>query len=170
VQEGSFRQDLYHRLSVFRLELPPLRRRMQDLDDLVPLIVAEYGAKVGKTIRTIPDSLWQRLQTYDWPGNVRELRNVLERSVLLSEGGTLSGRWLQLEQHTLTPTSTPTDDEELRFPLDGSVSIEQMERRIVQAALERTGNNTTAAARLLGTTRQTLRYRIQKYDLKTDGD
>jgi DNA-binding NtrC family response regulator len=172
VKDGTFRQDLYHRLSVFSLELPPLRRRKQDLEDLVPLIVAEYGAKVGKVIRVIPDSFWERLRSYDWPGNVRELRNVLERSVLLSEGGVLSGRWLQLERSGPSSAASQAvgEEDQLRFPLDGSVSIEQMERRIVEAALERSSHNTTAAARLLGTTRQTLRYRIQKYGLKTSGE
>ncbi len=171
VGQGTFRQDLYHRLSVFALELPPLRERLEDLDDLVPLIVAEHGLKVGRSVRVIPDALWARLRAYDWPGNVRELRNVLERSVLLSEGGVLSTQWLQLERSS--PARRPADSgdrDHLRFPLDGSLSIDEMEREIVRAALERAGNNTTAAARLLGTTRQTLRYRIQKYGLKTGGE
>jgi len=96
---------------------------------------------------------------------------VLERCVLLSEGGVLSTRWLQLERSSPKgPPAGAGDPDHLHFPLDGSLSIEEMERLIVQAALERTGNNTTAAARLLGTTRQTLRYRIRKYGLKDTSD
>jgi DNA-binding NtrC family response regulator len=170
VSEGSFRQDLFHRLSVFSLDLPALRERLEDLEDLVPLIVAEHAVKVGKKVRDVPKSLWDRLRSYAWPGNVRELRNVLERCVLLSEGGVLSAQWLQLERSSPSasvPNVGAHDD--LHFPLDGSVSIDEMERDIVEAALERTGQNTTAAARLLGTTRQTLRYRIRKYGITTDG-
>jgi DNA-binding NtrC family response regulator len=152
---------------VFNLELPPLRDRLEDLDDLVPLIVAEHALKVAKTVRSIPDELWTRLRAYDWPGNVRELRNVLERCVLLSEGGVLSTRWLQLDRSTPPERRSegPGSVDWVSVPLDGSLSIDEMERRILEAALARTSDNVTAAARLLGTTRQTLRYRIQKHGL-----
>ena len=166
VADGSFRADLYHRLSVFRLDLPALRERKEDLDELVPLFVAEYGARAGKNVRVVPEEMWTALRAYDWPGNVRELRNVLERCVLLSEGDVLSGRWLQLPH--VTPGAAFAlggADDAVRIPLDGSLSLDDMEREIVRAALERAGHNVTAAARLLGTTRQTVRYRIQKFGL-----
>jgi len=171
VQEGRFRADLFHRLSVFTLDLPPLRERLQDIAELVPLFVAEFNAKAGKSVRSIPEPVWERLSRYAWPGNVRELRNVVERCVLLAEGDVFPARWLQLpaEAGTAEMASTSHDGKEgLWLPLDGSVSLDDMDRYIIKSALQRAHDNVTAAARLLGTTRQTLRYRVQKYGLKSD--
>jgi len=169
-QAGAFRSDLYHRITVFTLELPALRRRKADLDDLVPLFVAEYNTKSGKSVRSIPDSAWSALRTHEWPGNVRELRNVVERCVLLSDTPTLAIEWLQL-----TPTRTPgeavapiSNAHDVCVPIDGSMNLDDMERTILGAALERSNHNVTAAARLLGTSRETLRYRVNKHGLKSD--
>ena len=172
VKEGRFRADLYHRISVFRLELPPLRERLADLEELVPLFVAEFNAKAGRMVREIPDAVWARLRGYSWPGNVRELRNVVERCVLLADDQVFPVHWLQLQADAGTPPATAPQAGQgtgLWLPLDGSISIEDMERHIIRAALEQADCNVTAAARLLGTTRQTLRYRVQKYGLKCDG-
>ncbi|HKB84220.1 MAG TPA: sigma-54 dependent transcriptional regulator [Burkholderiales bacterium] len=168
---GDFRSDLYHRITVFTLELPALRQRGEDLDDLVPLFVAEYNAKAGKSVRVIPDPVWAALRTHDWPGNVRELRNVLERCVLLSDTQTIAAHWLQLEAPPGTAQSNSIAtgaDRGLHFALDGSLSLDDMEKKIIGAALERSDNNVTAAARLLGTSRETLRYRIGKYGFKSE--
>jgi DNA-binding NtrC family response regulator len=167
--QGRFRADLYHRLAVFTMELPPLRRRIADLEQLVPAFIAEFNAIAHKSVRVVPDGVWQRLLSYPWPGNVRELRNVVERCVLLSEGELLPSQWLYLEQRldgaaAELPALVGT---RLCLPLDGSMTLEAMDREIVKAALERCGSNATAAARLLGSTRETLRYRIQKHGLKS---
>jgi transcriptional regulator with PAS, ATPase and Fis domain len=166
IAEREFRADLYHRLSVFELSLPALADRIEDLDQLVPMIVAEFNAKAGKSVREIPDEVWSALKTYDWPGNVRELRNVIERCVLFSDGSTFPARWLQLPGRIENGSEPSVDGDVLTLPLDGSMSLEDMDRYIVRTALERTDYNLTAAARNLGTTRQTLRYRAQKYALK----
>lgn len=163
---GGFRSDLYHRLSVFDLTLPTLRSRPEDLQDLVPAIVEEFNAKSGKRIRDIPEEVWAALQSYRWPGNVRELRNVIERSVLLSDGHTFPMEWLQLRERGGSNDDEPTvEGNHIILPLDGSLSLEDMDRYIVSTALERADYNMSAAARTLGTTRQTLRYRAQKYGL-----
>ena len=170
-QAGEFRSDLYHRITVFTLELPALRNRMEDLDDLVPPFVAEYNAKAGKSVHIIPPQVWAALKTHDWPGNVRELRNVLERCVLLSDTRTISAHWLQLQPSRRPAPSesiTPDNGRGLHLPLDGSLSLDDMEKKIVSEALERSDYNVTAAARLLGTSRETLRYRVNKYDLKSE--
>ena len=166
-EEGSFRGDLYHRLSVFDLTLPTLRSRPEDLRDLVPTIVEEYNAKSGKRVSVIPDEVWRTLESYRWPGNVRELRNVIERSVLLSDTDTFPMEWLQLpdRQGGVEGDEPTVEGNHIILPLDGSLSLEDMDRYIVSTALERAGNNMSAAARTLGTTRQTLRYRAQKYGL-----
>ena len=170
VCNAEFRSDLYHRITVFTLHLPALRERRADLDDLVPLFVAEYNAKAGKSVRMIPEAAWAALRAHDWPGNVRELRNVVERCVLLSETQTFAAQWLQLQPSSAAAqaeASAVTTESQIRLPLDGSLSLEEMERRIVSEALERADHNVTAAARLLGTSRETLRYRVNKYGLKS---
>jgi len=166
MREGRFRADLFHRLSVFRLDLPSLRARRDDLRQLVPRFVAEFNAKAGKKVKTIPDEAWQRLEAHGWPGNVRELRNAVERCVLFADDAEFPAHWLQLQagasgsdQHT-----TPSSDG-VWLPLDGSLSLEEMEKNIVETALARAEGNVTGAARLLKTTRETLRYRVEKFGL-----
>jgi two-component system response regulator AtoC len=173
VQEGRFREDLYHRLRVLRIDIPPLRERKEDLEDLVPLFIAEYNAKAGKRVRIVPEGIWERLRSHSWPGNVRELRNLIERCVLLAGDERLPEEWLQLpdalpdalpDRAPAAPQGAPeTVGDMVHLPLDGSMALDDMEKHIIQIALERANRNVTAAARALGTTRQTLRYRIQKY-------
>jgi len=165
VRQGAFREDLMHRLSVFSLELPALRERIDDIEDLVPTFIAQVAAKAGKTVRHVPDRVWSALRAYSWPGNVRELRNVIERSVLLSDGDTLSEDWLQLSGADRSPTVEAGADR-VCVPIDGTMTLDEMDRVIVARALELARNNVTQAARLLGTTRQTMRYRIQKHGLQ----
>jgi transcriptional regulator with PAS, ATPase and Fis domain len=164
--EGRFRADLYHRLSVFRLILPPLRAAVEDLDELVPMFVAEYNAKAGKQVKFIPDEVWQKLKAHDWRGNVRELRNVIERCVLFSEDDTFPVQWLQLP--SMVSSGKPDSDKNsISLPLDGSMALDDMDKFIIKTALDRADNNLTAAARALGATRETLRYRVRKYNLNS---
>ncbi|MDD1612230.1 MAG: sigma-54 dependent transcriptional regulator [Methylococcaceae bacterium] len=168
VREGSFRNDLYHRLSVFKVMLPPLRAAKEDLEELVPLFVAEFNAKAGRRVKDIPGDVWVKLKSYDWPGNVRELRNVIERCVLFSDGPEFPGQWLQLPgQASLSTQPGVTDKNMIQLPLDGSMALDDMDKFIIKAALERADYNLTAAARDLGATRETLRYRVRKYNLKS---
>ena len=168
VREGSFRSDLFHRLSVFRLDLPPLRERLEDLVDLLPMMVAEFNAVAGRNVRVIPEEVYRRMRRYDWPGNVRELRNVVERAVLLADGEVFPDQWLQLGGALARPAEGPVvDGNRVIIPLDGSMALDEMDSYIIQTALQKSGYNVTATARALGTTRETLRYRIQKYKLRT---
>ena len=177
-QSGQFRSDLYHRLSVFKVILPPLREAIEDLNELVPLFIAEYNAKAGRHVKIVPDEVWKKLKSHVWPGNVRELRNVIERCVLFSDGNTFPDQWLQLPKLTsavapLEITDEITDPNQAKahqkgiyLPLDGSMALDDMDRFIIKTALDRADNNLTAAARDLGATRETLRYRVRKYNLK----
>ena len=164
VKSGKFRQDLYHRLNVINLHIPSLRDRLDDLTELVLLFVAENNAKSNKNIRIIPDKVAKKLAAYDWPGNIRELRNIIERCVLLATGNVFPEQWLQLPNSSNQPSISTENG--IFLPLDGTLSLQDMEKYIIQDVLNRTDNNVTAAARMLGTTRETLRYRVQKYDLK----
>jgi DNA-binding NtrC family response regulator len=165
-QTGSFRADLYHRLSVFKVMLPPLREAIDDLDELIPLFVAEYNAKAGRHVKDIPSSVWKKLKAHHWPGNVRELRNVIERCVLFAEGGIFPEQWLNLpKQEYPAISSGALPDNSIYLPLDGSMALDDIDCYIIKTALEQSGNNLVAAARALGTTRETLRYRVRKYNL-----
>jgi DNA-binding NtrC family response regulator len=168
VANGSFREDLYHRLSVFVLDIPPLRSRIEDLEELVPLFVDELNVVAGKRVTTIPEPAWEAMRQYSWPGNIRELRNAIERCVLLAEGERLPTEWLQLGQPSGPggQLSLGVDSNVLRLPLDGSLSLDDMEKAIIEEVLDRTRHNVSAAARMLGTTRQTLRYRIDKHRIE----
>lgn len=172
VREGSFREDLFHRLSVLKVELPPLRERLEDLEELVGVFIAEHNVRAGKSVKSVPEDVWEMLRSYSWPGNVRELRNVVERGVLLAESEVFPKQWLQLPGD-LRPASGKSggaglEGDQLRLPLDGTMTLDEMERFIIKTALERSRQNVTAAARSLGTTRQTLRYRIEKHGLKSE--
>ncbi|MGH8552961.1 MAG: helix-turn-helix domain-containing protein, partial [Methylococcales bacterium] len=121
-------------------------------------------------VRIIPDTVWNCLRSYEWPGNVRELRNVIERCVLFSDDAVFPIEWLQLPGQTTEVHRSMTTEsiaQGLTIPLDGRMNLDDMDRYIIQNALERTQFNITAAARALGTTRETLRYRIRKYGLDT---
>jgi len=174
-QKKEFRNDLYHRLSVFCLSLPPLRNRKNDLLELVPNIIAEYNLKANKKVKVISDKIWKEFMNYDWPGNIRELRNVIERCVLLSKDENLPEQWVQLQNHcspvpeisnTDSSPSTCNMNDSVNIPLDGNMSLEEMDKYIIQTAWKKNDYNVMETARSLGTTRETLRYRMQKYNLK----
>jgi DNA-binding NtrC family response regulator len=168
IREGGFRADLYHRLSVFSLELPPLRERRDDLRELVPLFVAEYNALAGRKVSEIGEPVWERLQRHSWPGNVRELRNVVERCVLFATDHRFPIEWLQLvsSRETTETQGVSMQDDRLCLPLDGSMGLDDMVGQVIATMLERHANNVTETARTLKTTREKVRYRMEKYNIK----
>lgn len=168
VAEGLFRRDLYHRLNVINIRIPALSERKQDLEQLVPQFIADCNRKSAKSVSHISAQAWQAIKAYNWPGNIRELRNVLERCVLLANDENLPIEWLQLQapQSQISGIQASANQQGVFIPLDGSLNLHEMEKFIIQEALNRTDANVTAAARMLGTTRETLRYRVQKYHLK----
>ncbi|OAI12863.1 MULTISPECIES: sigma-54-dependent transcriptional regulator [Methylomonas] len=182
VKNGGFRSDLYYRLSVFELRLPSLCERIGDLDDLVPALIAEFNLLAGKRVSQVSPRAWQLLKRYRWPGNVRELRNVLERSVILSSSQQLPEQWLPNEdngvaaiaQESVRPACVSDVSAadglvarlELQFPTDGSMGLEDMESEIVRNMLDLCHGNVMEAARILKTTREKIRYRIEKYKLR----
>ncbi|MCB1800164.1 MAG: sigma-54-dependent Fis family transcriptional regulator [Gammaproteobacteria bacterium] len=163
VAENRFRGDLYHRLSVFQIVLPSLRHRLDDIPELVRSFVAEFNERRNERIEEIPDEVWTQLADYPWPGNVRELRNVVERCVLLSPGKTLEARWLQLTQPG--KPQTVADGDQICFPIDGSVTLDEIERRMIEEAMRKENGNVTRAAARLGVSRQTMRYRVEKHHI-----
>ena len=152
VQEGSFRPDLFYRLNVFPIPLPPLRDRKEDIPLLVSHFAKKYAAKLGKQITSVPQSTLQILQSYPWPGNVRELENLIERAVILAQG-------VQLEIADLFSRSSST------AAVAQIATLEEREREHILQVLEMTGwrvSGERGAANLLGLKRTTLEARMKK--------
>ncbi|MDR2875273.1 MAG: sigma-54 dependent transcriptional regulator [Methylobacillus sp.] len=150
VRDGQLREDLYYRLNVFRLDLPPLRERSAD----IPALAQHFVAQRNMTLA--PDTL-NRLAAYRWPGNVRELQNVLERAAIMCSGDTITAAHLPAD---LAPDATPAPDT-LSIP----EATEALERRMIAEALKQTNGNKSKAARLLNISERSLWYKLTRYDL-----
>jgi two-component system, NtrC family, response regulator AtoC len=161
VRAGSFRADLYYRLRVVPLVIPPLRERPGDIPVLVKLFMERYNEEFSKRVRDIEPAALELLMGYPWPGNVRELRNVLERSVLLADGPTLRAAGLPPE---LRGQARGGAAAETHLGVDG-IDLEELEKTLLVRALERTDGNQTAAGELLGLSRHQVRNRLKKYGL-----
>ncbi len=159
VKKGRFREDLYYRLNVLPIVLPPLRGRAEDIPSLVHFFVDSFNVEFKKRVRGVSDEAMRRLQTYGWPGNIRELRNAVERAMLLVEGNELTA-----DQFPVASGLGGRLSETVELPATG-IDLEQLERSLVVQALERSGWNQTRAATLLGLNRDQIRYRIEKFKL-----
>jgi DNA-binding NtrC family response regulator len=160
VRAGKFREDLFYRLNVLPIALPPLRDRADDVPRLVEFYVEAYNAEFKKKVRGVTPEAMKRLQGYVWPGNVRELRNAVERAMLLAEGDTLTA-----DDFTLGGGAALRLSDRVELPANG-IDLEELERSLVVQALERTAWNQTRAAALLGLNRDQIRYRIEKFHLE----
>jgi transcriptional regulator with GAF, ATPase, and Fis domain len=162
MRRGEFREDLYYRLGVFEIALPPLRERLEDVLELTDSFLQQIGETVGKPAAGISRDAKEHLLAYAWPGNVRELRNAIERAVILADGG-----YIRSEHLPVTPTRpTPAADTQAAPSLPvGGVNLEAIERSLVVKALAQARHNKTRAAKLLGLTRAQLYSRIEKYGL-----
>ncbi len=158
VRGGSFREDLFYRLNVLPIRLPPLRDRAEDVPLLARFFADGFNREFRKSVREIAPEAMEALQGHAWPGNVRELRNAVERAVLLGEDGRLTVDDFPLH----APRGSASA--EVTLP-PGGTNLEAMERSLVAQALDRTGWNQTRAAALLGLNRDQIRYRIEKFGL-----
>ena len=159
VQAGNFRADLYYRLRVVPIMLPPLRERTGDIPLLAKTFIDHYNREMSRKVRRIAPDALDVLLRYEWPGNVRELRNVIERAVLLAEGEVLGKSMLPPE---LCAAHLDDLDSGVELGPDG-LDIEALERTLLQQALVRAGGNRTTAGRLLGLSRHQIRNRLKKY-------
>jgi DNA-binding NtrC family response regulator len=181
VREGVFRQDLYYRLAIISVFLPPLRERKEDILPLVDYFVGRYNKKFKKTVQGITDEMRKLLLKHEWPGNVRELKNAIERAMILEEEDHLRPDYLPFAVGRHTPgqtafeaSSAATGDAvtspggrnlpKLFIP-QGGTSLEQVERALVEMALQQANGNQTQAARLLDISRDALRYKLKKFGL-----
>jgi two-component system, NtrC family, response regulator AtoC len=161
VEAGTFREDLYYRLRVFPIRLPPLRERRSDIPALVKTFIDEFNRQFGKKINQVSPEAMDVLKEYPWPGNVRELRNMIERTVLLADGPVLTPDMLPARVTGRMPASEPA----VNLGAEG-LDFEALEQSLLEAALRRAEGNRTEAGRLLGMSRHQVRNRLKKYGLE----
>ncbi|MCX8139365.1 MAG: sigma-54 dependent transcriptional regulator, partial [Gemmataceae bacterium] len=173
VEEGRFRKDLYFRLNVFAIHLPPLREREGDLELLVEHYVRRFGQELGKPVREVEPEAWKILRAYSWPGNVRELQSVLKQAILRMSGSVLLAACLPEQLRRGNNFRTTSSESELfwdRFVSERLAAgtenlyaecLERMEREVILRVLKHTAGNQVQAARILGITRGSLRNKIR---------
>ncbi len=159
VASGKLRNDLFFRLNVVRLELPPLREHLEDLEEIVASLLEDLNAKHRTSVRRIDETVVKEFRRYSWPGNVRELRNVLERALVTGPGEVLMKKDLAPDFGKQAPVSAA---DELR--LRAGLSVAEAERRLIHETLEFTENNKTRAAELLGISLKTLHNKLKEYE------
>ncbi len=160
VANGGLRQDLYFRLNVFHIHLPPLRDHKDDIPLLSEHILRDINAKHGKSVRGIGAEVLDIFMSHTWPGNIRELRNVLERAAIMSEKDLISRSSLPGEFGKVA-TKGPSDLSSIKFPV--GTTVDAMERELILQTLQATGNNKTRAAELLGVSLKTLHNKLKEY-------
>lgn len=154
LEEGTFRQDLYYRLNVVAIDIPPLREHKEDIPALANFFVQRFAAQSNKTITGISPEAIERLMQFHWPGNVRELENVLERSITFAAGPLLTAADIRLDRPAHPANAAPV--------LPEGMTLDQWEQEIIREALRRANGNKSAAARALGLSRNALRYRLSQ--------
>jgi DNA-binding NtrC family response regulator len=160
LEQGTFREDLYYRLNVVPLNIPPLRERKQDIPFLANHFLKKLAPDAGRRVEAITDAAMEKLIAYHWPGNVRELENVIERSLVMATGTQLDAADIKLES-----APRPRPQNEAHFLPEG-LSLDQYEQDIIREALRRADGNKSQAARMLGLTRNALRYRLTQMGLE----
>jgi len=164
LEQGTFREDLYYRLNVVPIDIAPLRERKEDIPDLVNLFVSRFAAESGKVIEGITPQAMQTLVNYHWPGNVRELQNIVERACALSKGPQLEPADIHID---VRPSKAGNGAPGF---LPEGMTLEQWEDEMVQEALRRANGNKSQAARLLGLSRNALRYRLTKIGIADESE
>jgi transcriptional regulator with GAF, ATPase, and Fis domain len=160
VKQGKFREDLFYRLNVLPIALPPLRERADDIPRLIAFFVDTYNTEFKKHIRGVTEEAMAKLRSHAWPGNIRELRNAVERAMLLADGPMLGP-----DDFSAGGGAAIRLGGQVELPPAG-IDLDQLERSLVVQALERTGWNQTKTAALLGLNRDQVRYRIEKFNLE----
>ncbi|MCP3887366.1 MAG: sigma-54-dependent Fis family transcriptional regulator [Desulfobulbaceae bacterium] len=163
VSEGKFREDLYYRISVFPIRIPPLRERRDDIPLLSQYFINEFSTTFGRRPPIMSDRVMEMLYNHPWKGNIRELRNVLERAMILTKGDQITARHVILHESHGKPLGELNLDQIVELLIrEHRIGLEDMEKKYIQYAMEISSNNVSKAARLLGLSRATLRYRLDK--------
>ncbi|HEX9961201.1 MAG TPA: sigma 54-interacting transcriptional regulator, partial [Pyrinomonadaceae bacterium] len=169
-QDGRFREDLYYRLNVLSIEIPPLRERQSDIPVLIDYFIKKHTKNSSQKIKGLDAGARKLLLDYAYPGNVRQLESALERAVLLAEGDTITLDDLPPEMQSPERAGISGGGEpNFKLPPNG-INFEEVERSLILQAMDRTDYNITKAAKLLGLTFRTLQYRLEKFGIRRDGD
>ena len=163
ITKKNFREDLYYRLKVITIELPPLRERRGDIPELVDFFIRKYNQEFGKRIKGVEGNTMKALTEYHWPGNIRQLESVIERAVLMCESDKVSlldikGELRLFQQQDILNIDIP----------DEGISIEELEKHLILRAMEKSGWVITKAAKLLGLSFRTLQYRLEKFNINKE--
>ena len=164
VSEGNFRKDLYYRLKVIPVELPPLKERRDDIPALIDFFITRFNREFKRNIRGVSPEAQKLLVDYHWPGNVRELKNVIERAIILESDELILAEHLPSEIRGDQISREISQEIEFNFP-SGGILLDKLEASLLKHALSMSENNQTKAARLLGLGRDALRYRMKKTGL-----
>jgi DNA-binding NtrC family response regulator len=170
VANGQLRGDLFYRLNVFNIHMPPLREHKEDIPEIVDAMLADMSRKHGRDVTAIDAEMMARLMAYDWPGNVRELRNTIERAVVLCGGSSIEARHLPPGFGTkVVRTSAESSVAANAIQVEVGATVDEGERRLILKTLESTNNNKTRAAEILGISLKTLHNKLKDYEkLKDD--
>jgi DNA-binding NtrC family response regulator len=161
VAKGELRNDLYYRLNVFNIQMPPLRDHKEDLPELVQALVADMNAKHARNVAMVNEAVMALFQNFAWPGNVRELRNVLERAVIVCEGSVIEPKYLPPGFGQVTPRPPVQEANAVRLTV--GTTVEEAEKLLILKTLEATNNNKTRAAEVLGISLKTLHNKLKEY-------
>jgi two-component system response regulator PilR (NtrC family) len=167
VRTGRFREDLYYRLNVIHIQIPPLKERSEDIPLLLEHFISHLGDRQGRTLSSVAPEVMKRLMEYDYPGNVRELENIVERAIALAESDTFTMDLLP-DGVLQAPTARIPVTEPLTEGQNLDSLLEDYERRLIESALDQTAGNRTRAAEVLGVSFRSLRYRLKKYGWADD--
>jgi DNA-binding NtrC family response regulator len=169
VRQGKLREDLFYRLNVFAISLPPLRQRKDDLPLLIQAFIGEFNTRNQRSVSGFSDRAMQVLERYDWPGNVRELRNVIERATIVTQGRVIDLQDLP-SMSGATPATAATASTSAGSPptadLAAGTTVEEAERKLIELTLEHTGGNKTRAAEMLGISLKTLHNKLNRLNLR----
>jgi len=163
IDNGLFREDLFYRLNVIQIEVPPLMERAEDIRLLVKHFIEKYGKDEGKNVIDLSPEAWKALYNYSWPGNIRELENIIERAVVLNAGGSisledlpdyLSEKRVELNVERFIPTDAPLQK-----------TLEQIEEKLIRRALKHCNNVQSHAAEMIGITKSLIQHKMKKYNI-----
>ena len=170
--QGLFRADLYYRINVFPIHVPPLRERKDDIPGLISKFIGMFNAEYGKNVQGVEEAVLNKFNEYDWPGNIRELENIIERGVILTDSGNLiSKAYINLDPCIIPPSTAAesaenysTVEQILENMKEKGIGLEELEQQLLDTALQKSGGNVSAASRVLNISSAKYRYRIKKTD------